>query len=134
MFDIFISDSKGDLLKLQVEKTYTTNKVKEIVKKIKKIENIELIFNGIILNDNETLEKNDIEANSTLNYLGIFNAGRDKFEIIITDISNEKVITLKNNIKNNQKWNAHRKGLNISELSRNKCWQVYENKEDYKIR
>ena len=134
MFDIFISDSKGDLLKLQVEKTYTTNKVKEIVKKIKKIENIELIFNGIILNDNETLEKNDIEANSTLNYLGIFNAGRDKFEIVITDISNEKVITLKNNIKNTQKWNAHRKGLNISELSRNKCWQVYENKEDYKIR
>ena len=76
MFKIRIVDSKLDGNDIKVEKSYTISKVKELIKKEKKIlGEIELIFNGDILYDNDTIETCGISPGSTLNFIGQFLAG-----------------------------------------------------------
>jgi len=76
MFKIRIVDSKLDGNDIKVEKSYTISKVKELIKKEKKIlGEIELIFNGDILYDNDTIETCGISPGSTLYFIGQFLAG-----------------------------------------------------------
>ena len=105
MFEVFIVDSNGNKSILKVEKSYTISKTKELIKKEKNIcGDIELVFNGSILEDNDTLETYNISDGNTLNFLGQFKAGG--FGVNMADISNEKglvkktiVVMLKNGIK-----------------------------------
>lgn len=76
MFKIIILDSKNSSHDIKVEKSYTISKVKEWIKKENQISGeIELIFNGNILEDNDTLEICGISSGATLNYIGSFLAG-----------------------------------------------------------
>jgi len=76
MFKIRIVDSKLDGNDIKVEKSYTISKVKELIKKEKKIlGEIELIFNGNILYDNDTIETCGISPGSTLTFIEQFEAG-----------------------------------------------------------
>lgn len=73
---IYIRDSKGCIHYLKVEKSYTIRKIKELIKKEKEIsEEIELIYNGLLLDDDDTLEKHGIPYKATLDFLGQFKAG-----------------------------------------------------------
>ena len=76
MFKIIILDSKGCSYDIKVEKSYTISKVKELIKKEKKIlGEIELIFNGIILEDNDTLETCGISSGNILTFVEEFRGG-----------------------------------------------------------
>lgn len=80
---IFIIDSKGNYSKIEISETAEVAELKEKVKKTNEIksDNIELIFNGMILEDKYTLSELDIVEGSTINYLGTFFAGKQ--EIIL---------------------------------------------------
>jgi len=65
-----------------------------------------LVFNGIILNDNETLEDYDIYSGCTLDFFGEFVAGGDGIEN--TDISKEKELIKTNYNDNDVKCNIIR--------------------------
>ena len=75
---IFIIDSKGNYSKIEISETAEVSKLKEKIKKSNEIksDNIELIFNGMILEDNYTLSELDIVEGSTISYLGTFFAGK----------------------------------------------------------
>jgi len=74
-----IRDSKGKYNTITIS---DTEKVSDLKKKIeteyKTSKNIELIFNGMILEDNYTLRELDIEDGNTIDYLGVFLAGINK--------------------------------------------------------
>ena len=87
MFRIFIRDAKDERMKIVVEKTFKISKVKEIIKILRPIkEDIDLIYNGIILNDDETIEDYEINPDSTICFVGYFKAGNK----LTIDILNEK--------------------------------------------
>ena len=76
MFKIRIVDSNNCGRDIKVENSYTISKVKELIKKENQISGeIELIFNGIIFGDNDTLETCGISSGATLNFVGQFEAG-----------------------------------------------------------
>ena len=81
---IVIRDSKGKYNTITIS---DTEKVSDLKKKIeteyKTSNNIELIFNGMILEDNYTLRELDIEDGNAIDYLGVFLAGINKYIIII---------------------------------------------------
>jgi len=74
-----IRDSKGKYNTITIS---YTEKVSDLKKKIateyKTSDNIELIFNGMILEDNYYLNELDIEEGNTIDYLGVFLAGINK--------------------------------------------------------
>lgn len=77
---IFIIDSKGNYSKIDISETAEVSKLKEKIKKTNEIksDNIELIFNGMILEDNYTLNELEIVEGNTISYLGTFFAGINK--------------------------------------------------------
>ena len=76
---ILIRDSKGHYSTINISGSNTVSKLKEIIKTQNKIKiDIELIFNGMILEDSYTLDELDIEEGNTIDYLGTFLAGLNK--------------------------------------------------------
>ena len=76
---IVIRDSKGKYNTITIS---DTEQVSDLKKKIeteyKTSNNIELIFNGMILEGDYTLRELDIEDGNTIDYLGVFLAGINK--------------------------------------------------------
>lgn len=107
-FKIFVSDARGYKKLIQVEKTYKIKKIIEIIKEEFNLGkgNIVLVFGGIILNENETLEDYDIYSGYTLNYVSEFVAGGDGIEN--ADISKEKELIKTNCNDNDVKYNIIR--------------------------
>ena len=86
MFRIYISDSENNKIKIVVEKTFKIRKVKEIIKILESIkEEIELLYNGIILNDDETIEDYDINPDNTICYVSEFKAGNKLTTVILNE-------------------------------------------------
>lgn len=77
---IIIRDSKGNCTPIYISETAKVSDLREMIQKQGKIESnsIELIFNGMILEDEYSLEELDIEQGSTIDYLGKFLAGMIK--------------------------------------------------------
>lgn len=74
---IFISDSKGNSRPINIMESDNVQQLKEEIKKKNNITGeIELIYNGKILDDNDNLDEEGIQDNDTINYLGIFKAGK----------------------------------------------------------
>ena len=75
---ILIRDSKGKFTSINILDSNTVSELKEIIKKQNNIDtDIELIYNGMILEDSYTLNELEIEDGSTVEYLGTFLAGVD---------------------------------------------------------
>ena len=73
---ILIRDSKGKYDKINISESDTVYKLKEIIKKRNNITNeIELIFNGMILEDSYTIDELEMEDENIIDYLGTFLAG-----------------------------------------------------------
>ena len=73
---IFIRDSKNNLDTINVEDSNTVSDIKKIVKKKNSIsDDIELIFNGMILDDSYKLYELEIREGNTIEYIGVFLAG-----------------------------------------------------------
>lgn len=73
---IFIRDSKNNLDTIYIEDSATVSDIKEIVKKKNSISNdIELICNGMILDDSYKLYELEIREGNTIEYIGVFPAG-----------------------------------------------------------
>ena len=73
---ILIRDSKGKYDKINISESDTVSKLKEIIKKRNNITNeIELIFNGMILEDSYTIDELEMEDENIIDYLGTFLAG-----------------------------------------------------------
>ena len=125
MFKIRIVDSKFDGNDIKVEKSYTISKVKELIKKEKKIlGEIELIFNGNILYDNDTIETCGISPGSTLYFIGQFLAGGG---IETVDVS--KKITKEYELGNSGL--SYRKGCNglcIQSTCKNRSCKAYNDR------
>lgn len=75
---IFIRDSKGKFEAINISESKRVSELKKIIQGDNKKNDIELIYNGMILEDSYTLEELDIQEGSTINYLGIFLAGYNK--------------------------------------------------------
>ena len=86
MFRIFIRDAKDERMKIVVEKTFKISKVKEIIKILLPIkEDIDLIYNGIILNDDETIEDYEINPDSTIYLAREYKAGNKLTTVILNE-------------------------------------------------
>jgi len=73
---IFIRNSKGVVESLDVQENETIQRLKDRIKnKFNNTEDIELIFNGNILEDEETISDYEIEEGNTIMYSGLFKAG-----------------------------------------------------------
>ena len=73
---IIIRDSKSVPKTILIEESVPVSKLKEQIKNTINITGeIELLFNGIILGDNDYLCDLEIKEGSTLDYLGRFDAG-----------------------------------------------------------
>ena len=73
---VFIIDSKNNSTPINIMESDSVSELKKQIKIKNKIsDNIELLFNGNILNDNDNLADLEIVEGSTINYLGIFKAG-----------------------------------------------------------
>lgn len=73
---IYILDSKNERKPIEVlESAFVSDVKKQMKEKYKMNEEVELLFNGIILNDNDNLFDLEIKPGSTINYLGQFKAG-----------------------------------------------------------
>lgn len=73
---LFIRDSKNNLDTIQTDDSVEVSKIKEIIKKKNNINNdIELICNGMILDDSYKLYELDIKDGNTIEYIGVFLAG-----------------------------------------------------------
>lgn len=76
---IVIRDSKGKYNTITISDTKQVSDLKKkIATEYKTSNNIELIFNGMILENNYTLRELDIEDGNTIDYLGVFLAGINK--------------------------------------------------------
>ena len=97
MFRILISDTKNKKKGILVEKTFKISKVKEIIKILYPTKgDIDLIYNGILLNDDETIEDCEIHPDSCICFVGAFKAGNK----LTTDILNEKDLIVEKKQKN----------------------------------
>ena len=77
---ILVRDSKGKLTGINVSDSDTVYELKKIIKSQNKIDNdIELIFNGMILEDTYTFNELEIEDGNIIEYLGTFLAGLNKY-------------------------------------------------------
>ena len=73
---IFISDSKNNIESLDIRENETIKSLKyRIINKHYITEVIQLIFNGNILEDEETISDCEIEEGDTIIYIGEFKAG-----------------------------------------------------------
>ena len=75
---ICIQDSYNELTPIEVIYPCRVSDLKKQVKNVKGLkedEDIELIYNGIILEDSQLLSDTDIRNGSTINYFGKFRAG-----------------------------------------------------------
>ena len=77
---IFIRDSKGKATVINISDSIKkVSNLKNLIKKDKNITNeIELIFNGMILEDDYDLEELEIKDGDIIDYLGTFLAGLNK--------------------------------------------------------
>lgn len=76
---ILIRDSKGKFTTINISDSEKVSELKRIIKKENNINNgIELIFNGMILEDCYTLNELDIQEGNIIDYLGTFLAGLNK--------------------------------------------------------
>ena len=74
---LIILDSKGNSSPINIMESENVLQLKEEIKKKNNITGeIELLYNGKILEDDEYLTDEGIQDNSTINYLGIFKAGK----------------------------------------------------------
>lgn len=74
---LYIVDSKNERKPVNVMESDTVLELKNQMKKLYNMnDEFELLYNSIILNDNENLADLDITEGSTINYLGIFKAGK----------------------------------------------------------
>lgn len=74
---IYIVDSKNQRKPINIMESDTVSELKKQMNKLYNMnEEVELLYNGIILNDNENLADLDIVEGVTINYLGIFKAGK----------------------------------------------------------
>ena len=73
---LFIRDSQGKSNPINIMES---DSVEELKKQIKRKNNIngeiELVFNGIMLEDSQNLSDLDIKDGNTIDYLGQFSAG-----------------------------------------------------------
>lgn len=77
---IIIRDSKGKFTTINISDSEKVSDLKNKIKEEKKIDSgIELIFNGMILEDSYTLNELDIQEGNTIDYLGTFLAGQNKY-------------------------------------------------------
>jgi hypothetical protein len=73
---LFIIDSQNVSKSINVMESDTVaNLKKEIKKKNNIVGDIELVFDGDILNDNDSLDMLEIKDGMSINYLGVYNAG-----------------------------------------------------------
>lgn len=73
---LLIRDSKGTSNPINIMESDTVQELKKQIKMKNNINgDIELIFNGIILEDSQSLDELDIRDGNTIDYLGQFNAG-----------------------------------------------------------
>jgi hypothetical protein len=73
---IYIVDSKNERKPMIVMESELVSELKkQIQREYNMNDEVELLYNGIILNDNEYLSDLDITEGVTINYLGIFKAG-----------------------------------------------------------
>lgn len=78
---VFILDSKNNRESINIMESDSVAELKNQIKIKQKIQDeIELLYNGIILNDNDYLVDLDITEGTTINYLGIFKAGLNKLK------------------------------------------------------
>lgn len=78
---IIIRDSKNDIKTIFIEESIQVYKLKEQIReKMNIIGEIELVFNGVVLEDNDYLCDLDITDGNTIDYQGHFNAGLNKFK------------------------------------------------------
>lgn len=77
---IIIHDSKGSYIPIYISESAKVSELRKKIQKQNQIEgsNIELIFNGMILEDEYSLDELEIQEGSTIGYLGKFLAGLNK--------------------------------------------------------
>lgn len=74
---IFVTDSKGDKFSVNLDLSDSIEKIKEKIISEKNVKgNIELVFNGILLEDDDIVVRCGLEDNSIINYIGEFPAGK----------------------------------------------------------
>ena len=74
---IIILDAKGNSRPINIMESEKVQQLKEEIKKKNNITGeIELLYNGKILDDDDCLYDEGILDNTTINYLGIFRAGK----------------------------------------------------------
>jgi hypothetical protein len=73
---LFIIDSQNVSKTINIMESETVATLKEEIKKKNNIiGDIELVFDGDILNDKDSLCKLEIKDGMSINYLGVYNAG-----------------------------------------------------------
>ena len=73
---VIIIDSKNNQSAINIMESETVSELKNQIRGKNKINgDIELLFNGVILRDNDYMYDLGISEGSTINYLGIFKAG-----------------------------------------------------------
>lgn len=75
---IFVNDSKNNQFSVNLDLSDDIAKLKEKIISEKKVQgNIELIFNGMLLEDDDIVIRCGLEENSIINYIGEFPAGNN---------------------------------------------------------
>ena len=73
---IFIRDSKNNMKSILISESVPTIDLKEKIREKMGIRGeIELVFNGVVLEDNDLLIDLDIKEGNTIDYQGHFDAG-----------------------------------------------------------
>lgn len=73
---LFIRDSQGKSNPINIMESDSVEELKKQIKNKNKIDGeIELVFNGIMLEDSQSLSELDIKDGNTIDYLGQFSAG-----------------------------------------------------------
>ena len=73
---LFIRDSQGKSNPINIMESDSVEELKKQIKNKNKINGeIELVFNGIMLEDSQSLSELDIKDGNTIDYLGQFSAG-----------------------------------------------------------
>lgn len=75
---IIVNDSKNNQFSVNLDLSDNIAKLKEKIISEKKVHgNIELIFNGMLLEDDDIVIRCGLEENSIINYIGEFPAGNN---------------------------------------------------------
>ncbi len=78
---VIIIDSKNNQSAINIMESETVLELKNQIRGKNKINgDIELLFNGVILRDNDYMYDLGISEGSTINYLGIFKAGEKIYD------------------------------------------------------